>query len=173
MNHLLEAALRYADLGYHVLPLRTNSKLPQTKNGVQDASIDTDVIRDWWTVSANANVGISTKDLFVVDVDFNAIENEEKLLKYLKCTCGGIQFTSNGGRHYIFKQTSGKSWRNTAGKIANGVDTRGVGGYIVVAPSVVNGNPYSWCTGFELCKRIELLPEPPGFLVDMAETMGF
>jgi hypothetical protein len=43
--------------------------------------------------------------------------------------------TMSGGWHFLFKWPADRAPRNSASKIAPGVDTRGAGGYIVMPPS--------------------------------------
>jgi hypothetical protein len=48
------------------------------------------------------------------------------------------------GRHIYFKWPQ-QPVRNSAGKIAPGIDVRGEGGYVIVPPSVhPTGRPYTW-----------------------------
>ena len=46
-----------------------------------------------------------------------------------------------GGMHYLFTYPAGQNIRNWAGKLAEGLDVRGEGGYIVVPPSATT-RPY-------------------------------
>ena len=46
---LLQAALSYANRGWHVFPLQPRSKVPATHHGVKDATTDVDRIQNWWT----------------------------------------------------------------------------------------------------------------------------
>ena len=55
MGSLLEAALRYAELGYPVFPCAPGTKRPLTENGFHDAVTDPDQIERWWTERPNAN----------------------------------------------------------------------------------------------------------------------
>ena len=54
--------------------------------------------------------------------------------------------TGSGGQHWIYKLPANVEVRNDAGtKLAKGIDVRGDGGYIVVAPSIhLSGDKYAW-----------------------------
>src|SRR5262249_36370562 len=80
-------------------------------------------------------------------------------------TRGPMALTPGGGSHRVFRQPAGKGWRCTEGRLAPRVDTRADGGYVVVAPSVVEGKGYRWAPGLELDGPPEGLPEPPAWLV--------
>jgi hypothetical protein len=49
-HDLLDAALRYAQLGYKVHPLRRGTKLPLLPHGAHDATSDPDKIDEYWRV---------------------------------------------------------------------------------------------------------------------------
>jgi hypothetical protein len=171
-EQLLSAALRYADLGYPVFPCAPGEKVPITSRGFKDATTDAAQITAWWEKHPDANVGIPTAGLLVVDVDGvdNPWPNDpDKGQDLAGCP---VSLTPRGGRHLIFRQPSGNTWRNTAGKIATKVDTRADGGYIVVPPSVVVGKPYRWAETFELDVVPEMLPKPPGWLIDLLDCSG-
>ena len=82
---------------------------------------------------------------------------------------GPLSLTPGGGRHYIFRQPEGRTWKSTSGKLAPRVDTRATGGYIVVPPSLVNGKAYAWAEGYELDGAPGSLPEPPWWLTEMLD----
>jgi hypothetical protein len=162
---MLEAALRYAELGYPVFHCAPGQKLPLTQHGFLNATTDPAHIEGWWTVHPDANVAIATEGLVVVDVDgpenpwlSNAPERQ------LDLTRGPMALTPGGGTHRVFRQPPGKSWRCTEGKLAPKVDTRADGGYFVVAPSVTESKSYRWAPGLELDGPPESLPEPPPWL---------
>ena len=143
---MLQEALRYAELGYPVFPCVPGGKAPLTRRGCLDATTDAEQIRVWWTARPDANIGMSTEGLLVVDVDGadnpwpGDPERERDLAR------AAMSLTPHGGRHYFFRQPEGRDWRNTTGKIAPKVDTRANGGYVLVPPSVVDGTPYRWAT---------------------------
>ena len=86
-NPLLDAALRYADNGWHVFPLhgierggcsclsprcKDEGKHPRTVNGLKSATTDRDQIRRWWEMWPNSNIGIRTgteSGIWVLDID--------------------------------------------------------------------------------------------------------
>ena len=159
MDGLLSAALRYAEYGHRVFPCVPGGKVPITPNGFKDASSDAAVIEAWWTQTPDANIGIATAGLLVVDVDGadNAWPGDPE--RSLELSRGVMSRTPRGGVHYIFKQPDGATFGNSAGKLAPKVDTRGAGGYILAPPSVVNGVAYQWVDG-ELSERAQLSTPP-------------
>ena len=171
-DHILSAALRYADMGYRVFPCVPGGKAPLTPHGFKDASTDPDVIESWWTKHPDANIGMPTKGLLVIDVDGadNPWPNDHE--KSQDLAQGPVSLTPRGGRHHIFRQPGGKTWKNTAGKIAPKVDTRANGGYIVVPPSMVDGKAYCWAETLELGDPPSELPEPPSWVLHLLDDTG-
>jgi hypothetical protein len=165
LNNVLQAALQYAQLGWPVLPCysiinghcgcgisacKSPGKHPRTMNGLRDASIDPQVIKQWWTLWPDANVAVTTgpdSGLAVLDIDVKSggIENLDLLeSEFGAITETLIAETGGGGRHYIFKYPA-TGFKNSAGIISSGIDTRGDGGYILVEPSNhISGRTYSW-----------------------------
>ena len=167
---LLDAAIRYAELGYPVFPCAPGRKVPITLHGFKNATTDAAQIEAWWTEHPDANIGIPTAGLLVVDVDGqgNSWPGDPDMAQDL--ARAPMAFTPSGGRHYIFKQPSGKSWKNTTGLIAPDVDTRANGGYIVASSSIVDGKAYRWAETMELDAEPDQLPEPPGWLVELLDA---
>src|SRR3990167_3278053 len=65
----LEAALDHARGGFAVFPLIPNNKRPLIENWRNLATVDKSRIRQWWTETPDANIGIQTDRLLVVDID--------------------------------------------------------------------------------------------------------
>jgi hypothetical protein len=166
------SALRYAELGYPVFPCAPGDKVPLTRRGFKDATTDPAQIAAWWERYPDANIGIPTTGLLVVDVDGedNPWPGDPEKAEGLACCA--ISLTPRGGRHHVFRQPRDRTFRNTTGRLAPHVDTRADGGYIVVPPSVVDGKPYQWAETFELNVAPEELPEPPAWLVDLLDSPG-
>ena len=161
---MLEEALRYAKKGLPVLPLHTVSdgvctcgnvecgsvaKHPRNLRGVTEATTDEAIINQWWEQWPGSNIGLATgtpEGILVVDVDAKSggleswmdLQDIHGVVNTLMVETGG------GGNHYIFKQ-NGTIYSNTAGKLGQGIDTRGKGGYIVAPPSVhASGDLYKF-----------------------------
>ena len=154
-RELLEAALSYAFVrGWAVLPLKPRGKEPLTEHGVKDATTDPAKIEEWWRRWPTANVGIATgavSGLVVLDIDPRNGGDEE--LEGLLAEHGGwgvptddsnhpetyTVLTGGGGQHYYFAVEGPAPSR----KLAEGVDLKGDGGYVVAPPSVhPSGRPY-------------------------------
>jgi Bifunctional DNA primase/polymerase, N-terminal/Primase C terminal 1 (PriCT-1) len=163
-DELLHAALNYAELGYPVFPCAPGGKVPLTSHGFKDATTDADRIEAWWKEHPDANIAVSTAGLLVVDVDGADNPWPEDPARAQELARGPVSLTPGGGRHHVFRQPTGRTCRNTTGRIAPGVDTRADGGYIVVPPSVVEGKAYRWAPTLELDCTPDGLPEPPGWL---------
>ncbi|HME31681.1 MAG TPA: bifunctional DNA primase/polymerase [Terriglobales bacterium] len=153
---LLNAALGYAERGWHVVPLHnptgrgcscghadcaSPAKHPRTVHGLKDASHNPATIRQWWAQWKDANVGITTgpeSGIIVLDVDGK--QGEESLVE-LERRYGALPDTftvrtGGGGLHSYFTHPPGLDVRNSASKIAPGLDVRGAGGYVVAPPSL-------------------------------------
>jgi hypothetical protein len=167
---MLNAALRYAELGYAVFPCAPGGSAPLTNNGFHGATIDPEQIEAWWSAQPSANVAIATAGLLVVDVDPlddgspNAWLNDEPE-KLLALAAAPTAITPRGGRHHVFHKPVGKTWRCSTSVLAPHVDIRTDGGYIVVAPSRRREGSYSWLEDSELDVGPDRLPEPPAWLV--------
>jgi hypothetical protein len=145
---VLDAAIGYARAGLPVLPLAQKGKVPLIRGGLTRASTDPSVIASWWQRCPDANIGIRTgseSGLVVLDVDLPAglSELHELERRHGKLTTAR-SLTGSGGSHYWFRHP-GRELRNSAGKLGDGLDVRGDGGFAVAPPSVhESGNLYKW-----------------------------
>lgn len=176
-SQMLDHALQYAGLGYSIFPCAPSRKTPATARGFLDASTDAEQIEAWWNESPAANLAIATAGLLVVDIDsIDGAGNPwlaDQPEKLIDLAAGPLSLTPRGGRHYIFRQPAGADYRNTAGKLAPGVDTRANGGYILLPPSIVEGKPYRWPGEARLDNTPpEQLPEPPAWLLAMLDGLA-
>jgi putative DNA primase/helicase len=119
-------------------------------HGVKEATTDLETIRGWWRQWPNANIGLATgvkSGVFVLDIDPKSGGSHN--LEELEDAYGGLpgtltQRTGSNGQHRIFRYPDVQI-KNSASKIAPGLDIRSDGGYIVAAPSVhASGSRYEW-----------------------------
>jgi uncharacterized membrane protein len=166
----LHAAIRYAELGYEVLPVVAGAKNPLTEHGVRDATFDTKTIESWWTRWPNANVGISAAGLVIIDIDSKGDarwpEDEERACELVE-SARAISVTPSGGRHFFFRRPDGVAWRCSVRKLAANVDVRTDGGYVVVPPSKLLAGAYVWLKELDTAK--EFLSTPPKWLCDLLD----
>jgi len=128
-------------------------KHPRTINGVHDASTDEAKIRQWWDVWEDANIGIATgkeSGFFALDIDPR--RGGAEALVSLEAEHGKLPETrtadtGGGGVHYLFKCPHFPV-KNSTGRLGPGLDIKGEGGAIVVAPSLhASGKQYRWRSG--------------------------
>jgi len=130
-SKLLETALRYADRGIPVFPLK--GKEPLTRHGFKDASTDPRKIHMWLNRWPNANIGIPTGGVSgIVAVDFDGNSTEAtRIWDGLPPT---LEVYTSRGRHRYYRIPKGQRVRSR--KLAPDVDLKADGGYVVAAGSV-------------------------------------
>jgi hypothetical protein len=147
------AAKDYLSRQWSVLPLRPREKRPLIQwEPLQSARPSAADIDMWFERWPDANIGIVTgeiSNLVVLDIDPNhggdaSLDRLERrfapLPETIEATTGG------GGRHLYFTHPGGLI-RNRAG-IAQGIDLRSDGGYVVAPPSIhPSGGCYAWTPG--------------------------
>ena len=161
-----DVALDYAARGLCVFPCRAGGKTPLTAHGCLDASSHREHVWHWWRHWPLANIGVATgpgSGWFVVDLDgAQGRASWERLTDRHGQVSTLVQITGGLGLHLVFAYPDGLELANTAKALAPGIDTRGAGGYIIVAPSVhPSGRPYRWL-------EPERKPAPlPGWLLEL------
>jgi hypothetical protein len=190
----LQLALNYAALGMPVFPLHyitpegdcscggpdVNPKCKPGKHpygrlvprGLSDATTDPAKVTEWFD-GTPFNIGLCTgvvSGIFVLDRDDR--DQGVESLAILEVQFGKLpdtlQQTTGNGVHYLFKLPLGLVIKNSAKKLASGLDIRGLGGYIVAAPSIhANGRTYAW-VGEEFPTR-ERIHDAPAWLIDQLE----
>lgn len=153
MSALRDKAIAFAEAGIPVFPCIENGKVPACEGGFKAATTDLEQINAWWNDNENYNVAICPEDAgwCVVDLDPGSADAWGKLV----ADNGGVGETytvrtPRGGYHYYFNG----SLRSSASKLAPHVDTRGVGGYVLVPPSIIDGKAY------EVSHDVDVLPVP-------------
>ncbi|MFH9211451.1 bifunctional DNA primase/polymerase [Streptomyces globisporus] len=168
---LLSAALRVAERGCYVFPLRPADKRPALhgeavcpligdcagghRKWEDRATIDPDRIRRAWA-DRPFNIGIATgpSGLLVIDLDMpkrNSSTDTPSGVTTFEALCERAgqpvpttyrTRTASGGHHLYFTTPPGIRLGNTAGTLAPLVDTRAWGGYVVAPGSTTPGGRY-------------------------------
>jgi hypothetical protein len=167
---------------------RCSGACGQVGHGVHDATHEVRTVAAWWAINPHANIGLPAggNDLAILDVDprHHGDRSFIRLRTWLSgqgfIWPGGhdgarvtpVQRTGSGGEHWLFQAPPGGviNKGKAFGHDMPGLDTRGRGGYIVVAPSThVCGGLYSWvvadpATGRPRCGLFDDLAPWPGLL---------
>jgi hypothetical protein len=152
----MRAAVRLAERGMYVFPLRPLSKQPAVRRWERAATRDPDTIRRVWR-SAPYNIGVAAgpSRLVVVDLDgSHGVTREQRpqhgrdafaaLARAVKQPLPGdtLMVATPGGWHLYFRAPDGVDLRNTAGRLGPRIDTRARGGYVVAPGSHVGRGRY-------------------------------
>ena len=158
MSELKQAALEYAQRGWHVFPCKPDGKIPLTPNGQNAASLDQIQIELWWDQWPQANIGIflAPSGLMAIDVDSYKPDCEWDAFiggKDFDPQC--VQRSARGGTHYIFKADPNQTFKPPC----KGVDMKH-NGYIMAHPSTFEGKRYEWIKFDEPTQFPEWLTTP-------------
>lgn len=131
-------------------------KHPLTHHGFKNASKDEDKLIEWFTGDPRANWAVATgsiSNIVIIDIDPERggdIRSLGELPDTLTAKSGG------GGLHLYFSCPN-NGIGNSVSKIAEGIDVRGDGGYVITPPSNhVSGDYYEW---LDYSQSISELPE--------------
>lgn len=169
-NKMVQAALGYAAIGWHVIPcwwIETNKETSKlqcacgntdckspgkhpighlVKRGQDDASIDTDTIKSWWDKYQQANIAVFLAPSKLVGIDIDPRNGGFQSIDELEAQYGNLvsellQYSGGGGEHRIFQRPDHLNLPGTLGK---GIDVK-VNGYLMMEPSNhISGGEYSW-----------------------------
>jgi hypothetical protein len=187
-NPLAEQARAYAAGGWSVLPLWWPTRagdcacgLPDCESAAQhpirrlvphgllDATSHAATVDGWWRSHPHANVGIRTgveSGLVVLDVDGEAGRLAMRGLVAHHATFEALWVrTGSGGWHAYFAHP-GTAVPSSVGRLGEGLDVRGEGGYVVAPPSRHESHRrYRWIAA---PAETSELPALPGWLLDLA-----
>jgi Bifunctional DNA primase/polymerase, N-terminal len=142
----LRQALACARQGWLVFPCQPGQKIPATGHGYLDATTDERQITRWFTAHPDRNLAVGTgaPGPDVLDVDQHGPAGNGFAafgrLRRAGLLDGAAAYvrTPSGGLHAYFTGTSQRSG-HLAGQH---LDFRAAGGYVLVPPSQVDGQPY-------------------------------
>jgi putative DNA primase/helicase len=154
---LLDWALYYESLNLSVIPVGKDKRPKEAWSKYQKERASQEKIKDWWKRYPDANIGIITGGISnIVVLDFDKKHNRSS--REFKLPVTACSKTGNDGEHFFFKHPKFEIKNSTSIDGKEGLDFRGDGGYVVVAPSVnENGGKYEWIISLE--DEIADLPE--------------
>ena len=168
---MVDSARAHMDRGWAVFPVK--GKVPTTKNGFKDASTDHGAAEEWWGSNPHLGVAMATgtrSGVWVLDLDG---DEGRQAFRVLQDQFGDVPLTvaaqTGNGVHLYFQMPETGDVRNSAGKVALGVDVRGTGGYVVLPPSPhPSGARYTWAEGRspDDCSVMSA----PAWLLDLVRT---
>lgn len=146
-----EQALQYAARGWPVFRL-TGFKTPlKGSHGHLDATTDPATVEQWWRERPKANIGLRCGAIVVIDLDGPGALAQWKALREAGGGCPQTLTAQTArGLHLFFKPPAGVEIRTRnaqrQAKGGDGIDVKGHGGFVVLAPSVnaKNGFVYQW-----------------------------
>lgn len=166
-SQILAAALAIASQGTRIFPCAPGEKWPAIQAWPRNATTDETAIRNWWTNTPKANLAMPTGEpagVVVIDLDIDSEKGGDGVASFEALRAGRempetrTHKTPRGGLHYFFKHPGGQV-PNSAGKLAEHVDVRGDGGYVILPPSQTDRGCYS-------VKCSALLAPMPPWLID-------
>jgi hypothetical protein len=129
-----QAAREYVGLGYRIIPCGQGSKIPLEKAWHENALETVEAVDSYFEAHGDCNIALCPEDMgwAVVDIDPDADTSNLDLpqTKTVK--------TPRGGYHLYYTG----SVPGTVGKLGDHIDTRGRRSYVLLPPSIVNGNTY-------------------------------
>ena len=188
-----EEAIKLAELGIRVIPIKPGQKYPPMPQWQDKASNDIHVVNDWWTNQYSGyGIGIATGQtkhgrIFVLDVDDREEYKGSDTLHDLQEKYGQLPetvtaITGTGGQHLYFYCE--EDIRNDAGsRLGVGLDIRGTGGQVLAAPTIhPNGRTYQWEHGLSPHERrpakapdwlVKLLTKQPEMVKPVGQPDNF
>lgn len=139
-------------------------------HGLYDATTDPDRIHRWWTARPDHLIGTPTAGLVVVDLDTGAGRDTAAWWAAQIDQHGAPPApevaTPSGGRHIYYRAPDGHPVRNSASKLAPGVDIRADGGYVIAPGSTLpDGRAY-------VLEVVTELDDAPAWLLDAITAAG-
>src|SRR5262245_43602660 len=175
----LTAALNLAAAGLPVFPAGPD-KRPLLAGWQEKATTEEEQLRRWWDThpAAVPAIVVGRAGLIVIDCDRHTGGNDgiEAFNRLLSANHGKladvpIVRTANGGAHLFFKQPRGEPFGNGRGELPDGVDVRGVGGFVIAPGAVLpDGKRWQFVNGKPVlidAFMADTIPELPQWLADI------
>lgn len=170
-----DAALRYAEQGIYVFPVKVTladngkKQVIPIGNWRENSTIDPKKIEFWFqqgNVWANAAVAIDCgkSHLVVIDPDEgngkNGLAAWGQLVAENRLSATWRARTPNGGEHWYYKENPRRVVGvDSSGKVAPDVDVRGLGGFVFAPGSSFEGGRWTWIEGEPEWDSLPIVPD--------------
>ena len=135
-NEILNAALAYGRHGWAVFPCEDKRPLVKWRDL---STTERAAIRGLWAKYPQAQIAIDCGKSGLVVIDCDVKNGTPGISNFVNLgydlTGAYMVRTPSGGLHVYYEDTSGGMIRNSAGKLAQGVDVRANGGFCVAPPT--------------------------------------
>jgi len=147
---MLEVAKRYQAAGWAIFPVK--GKIPTTLHGVLDASVECHLADIWFERFPDRGVALATgktSGVWVLDLDGEVgLASMARLQQEHGDLPKTVGSKTGRGFHLFWKMPEDGDVRNSASQVAEKIDVRGTGGYVVLPPSPhPDGKLYEWLKG--------------------------
>lgn len=147
MPSMMEYALQYQKLGFSVIPINPQNKMP-LRNFADQPAMTKEEIEQVWKEHPNANIALRTTNFFVIDIDRHGKANGFESLKnwkHLDLIEPTLQAkTASGGKHLFYFKREDSPIGQMIGFLP-GVDIKAhENNYVLVAPSATDKGQYEW-----------------------------
>ena len=149
MNKILKHAIKYAKLDWKMFAVNNRKKPLVNRSWLDECTTDVKELERLFGKNPNLGIAVATQqsDLLVIDCDAknNGLQHLDELEdEHGKIPDTLVAQTGGGGKHVYFRRPD-EGVKNSAGKIALGIDVRCDGGYVVAPPSPhYSGSEYCW-----------------------------
>ena len=168
----LETILGMVQLGCAVIPVAPYEKKAAIKNWPNEASKDAKTIRDYFSNNPTANYGILTgaqSGIIVVDLDgVEGVRNWRRLEKLNGPSAPTLTVASPNGIHLYYRAPKHRV-PNSTSKIAESIDIKGDGGYVVGPASETLDGVYRFAPGLGP-NEVEIADAPAWLLEMLAQS---
>ena len=170
LSPIVESALALARAGFYIYPSPKKDGAARVR-WREGSTREVATITKWWSQWPDDLICLDCgkSEIGVIDIDTlegHGVDGEGALfdiqMKYDFLPDTLEAETPSKGRHLFFRDP-GSLLKSTASKIGPGIDTRGRGGMIVLAPSIIKGKgAYRWLNEF----KIRDLPKIPQWILE-------
>ncbi len=140
-------------------------KHPRIKGWRPAAISNGDQIRTWWARWSDANIGVATRGLLVIDIDAGGDQSLRQLEQLYGSLPPTMTVSTGGpGTHFFYRRPPERKIACNVRRLGPRIDVRGDGGFVIAHPSRHgSGDLYTLQVAISLA-------EAPTWLVDLLTT---